>query len=162
MEQTDLIIPSPCNEGWEKMTPRNNGRHCDSCNKTVVDFTNMDAEAIKTYLDSKENQSVCGHFKNTQIKVSRPKHHQFLVDLYLKIESNFKIPVFKTLTLSLIILCMTVIGCNRPKALRGKVAPSHTVKSKKLLGEVAVEKKDTINTDMIEGKVYIKRDTLTK
>ena len=42
---TDLLIPKPCHENWDAMTPRDDGRHCASCSKTVVDLTGLDAEA---------------------------------------------------------------------------------------------------------------------
>ena len=129
MEKSNIIIPNPCDENWDEMTPNEIGKHCGSCNKSVVDFTTMNAEQIKHYLNSSKTQKVCGHFKITQVSVSRPKHHQFLVDLYLKIESNFTAPIFKTLTLSLIILCMTVVGCNRPTRTRttGVIAMPHEI-----------------------------------
>ena len=114
MEKSKIIIPNPCNANWDEMTPNDKGKHCGSCNKTVVDFTTMNDEQIKDYLNSSKMQKVCGHYKIAQVSVSRPKHHQFLVDLYLKIESNFTVPIFKTLALFLIFLCMTVVGCNRP------------------------------------------------
>ena len=114
MEKTNIIIPNPCNANWDTMTLDDNGKYCSSCKKTVVDFTTMDVEQIKHYLDNKKNENVCGHFNSRQVIVNRPKHHQLLVDLYLKIENNFRTPILKTLTLSFIVLCMTIVGCNRP------------------------------------------------
>jgi len=126
MEKSNIIIPNPCNANWDEMTPNDKGKHCGSCNKTVVDFTTMNDEQIKDYLNSSKMQKVCGHFKITQVSVSRPKHHQFLEDLYLKIESNFTVPIFKTSALSLIVLCMTVVGCNRPTTT-GQIAMPHEI-----------------------------------
>ena len=40
-------IPSPCTESWDCMTSTKEGRFCQSCEKTVVDFTRMsDAELL--------------------------------------------------------------------------------------------------------------------
>lgn len=114
MEKTNFVISNPCNADWNKMTPSEIGRNCRSCKTTVVDFTSMTVEQINNYLNSKKNEKVCGHFYNKQIIVSRPKHHQFLVDLYFEIENNFTLPLLKTFTLSFVILCMTIVGCNRP------------------------------------------------
>jgi hypothetical protein len=46
-ESLQIQIPTPCGEDWEQMTKRGRGRHCNLCQKTVVDFTGMtDAEVL--------------------------------------------------------------------------------------------------------------------
>lgn len=62
-----LSIPEPCHENWDKMTPKDNGRFCLSCAKTVVDFTTMLPEEIQHYFISNQGKSICGRFKNTQL-----------------------------------------------------------------------------------------------
>lgn len=39
-------IAVPCHESWDAMTPVNRGRHCASCDKTVVDFAAMTPQQI--------------------------------------------------------------------------------------------------------------------
>ena len=58
-------IPEPCHEDWNKMTPREQGRHCAACNKTVIDFTIKTDEQIIETLESKGD--ICGRFKNQQL-----------------------------------------------------------------------------------------------
>lgn len=60
-----INIPEPCHEDWNKMTPKDQGRHCASCNKTVIDFTKKTDEQIIKSLESKGN--LCGRFKTQQI-----------------------------------------------------------------------------------------------
>lgn len=60
-----IIIPKPCHEDWNKMTPNDNGRFCGSCSKNVVDFTNMLPDEIQMYFQQHNN--VCGRFKNSQL-----------------------------------------------------------------------------------------------
>ncbi len=122
------------------MTLDSNGKYCGACNKTVIDFTTWEVEEIKKYLLTK-NENVCGHFRTLQVAVKRPKHHQFLVDLYLKTDTKFKTPYFKTLTLSLIVLCMTVVGCNRPTT--DQVSTPDEIETK-TTGEVAMPPIDTM------------------
>jgi len=65
-----ISIPEPCHEDWNSMTPDANGKFCNSCRKSVIDFTNKtDAEIHIIMMESKD-EKVCGHFKKTQ--VNRP------------------------------------------------------------------------------------------
>jgi hypothetical protein len=34
-----LSIPAPCEQSWNDMQPALGGRHCNSCSKTIVDFS---------------------------------------------------------------------------------------------------------------------------
>jgi len=61
-----LNIPEPCHENWQQMTPNEQGRHCMSCQKTVVDFTLMSDQEVLDYI-SRASSSVCGRFNNHQL-----------------------------------------------------------------------------------------------
>ena len=63
-----VSVPNPCHASWDKMTEQDNGRHCRSCDKVVVDFTNMSDEEIKNYFRAHQSQKICGHFKSDQVK----------------------------------------------------------------------------------------------
>jgi hypothetical protein len=61
-----ISIPEPCHENWNAMTPREKGRYCTSCSKTVIDFSVMnDDQIIKTIQESTGN--ICGHFYGDQL-----------------------------------------------------------------------------------------------
>lgn len=62
-----IKIPEPCHEGWDTMTPKDKGRFCGSCNKTVVDFTKMDTYQIQDFLQQNKDKRICGHIKQTQL-----------------------------------------------------------------------------------------------
>lgn len=58
-------IPEPCHEDWNKMSPRDKGRHCAACNKTVMDFTSRtDEQIVKTLTNTEQ---ICGRFKTSQL-----------------------------------------------------------------------------------------------
>jgi hypothetical protein len=61
-----LGIPTPCHESWANMQPSEKGRHCVSCQKTVVDFTAMSDQEIIRYM-SKAGSHVCGRLAPDQI-----------------------------------------------------------------------------------------------
>ncbi|KAF2512601.1 energy transducer TonB [Flavobacterium foetidum] len=63
-----ITIPEPCHENWDKMTPKDNGRFCLSCSKTVVDFTSMLPEEIRYYFIQNQDSRICGRFKNEQLE----------------------------------------------------------------------------------------------
>ncbi|MBL7912707.1 MAG: T9SS type A sorting domain-containing protein [Bacteroidia bacterium] len=69
MKTSNLIIriPEPCHEDWNKMEPDTKGKFCNSCSKSVIDFSNKTDLEIKDILLEHKGQKVCGHFKKTQI-----------------------------------------------------------------------------------------------
>jgi len=68
MKQYTLGYSFVCNNKWDNMTPKHNGRYCGDCNKVVVDFTQMkDSEIIEYLL---KNKHTCGILKKNQ--VNRP------------------------------------------------------------------------------------------
>jgi len=61
----NISIPEPCGESWHKMTPVPGGRHCNVCEKCIVDFTqSSDKEIWKAY--QKEGK-ICGQFRADQL-----------------------------------------------------------------------------------------------
>ncbi|RYZ17817.1 MAG: hypothetical protein EOP49_50315 [Sphingobacteriales bacterium] len=49
------------------MTPNEQGRHCDLCCHTVIDFSTWALPDIATYLESRKGEKVCGRFNSTQL-----------------------------------------------------------------------------------------------
>jgi hypothetical protein len=65
-KRIELAIPAPCQQRWQDMKQENAGRFCDSCQKTVVDFTAMTDQQIGAYL-SNQPKNVCGRFAASQL-----------------------------------------------------------------------------------------------
>ena len=63
-----ITVPNPCNENWNSMKPQNQGRFCSSCQLVVTDFTKMDDQEIIQYFRIHQNEKICGHFRNEQLK----------------------------------------------------------------------------------------------
>ena len=63
-----LSIPEPCHENWNEMSPAEKGRFCGSCQKEVVDFTQMTKEEITEFFIKKTSELTCGRFENKQIE----------------------------------------------------------------------------------------------
>ncbi|SDD86121.1 BTB/POZ domain-containing protein [Niabella drilacis] len=62
-----IQIRTPCHENWEAMVPRESGRYCNTCCKTVVDFTGMTPDAISAYLVQHQSQKICGRLTEKQL-----------------------------------------------------------------------------------------------
>lgn len=61
-----LSVPTPCGENWDQMTNTAAGKHCDSCAKTVIDFSFMtDAEIFAVISNSRGK--ICGRFQDNQL-----------------------------------------------------------------------------------------------
>ena len=65
-----VSIQEPCHEDWNKMQPDEKGKFCNSCSKSVFDFSTKTDSEIKDILLEYKDQKVCGHFKKSQ--VNRP------------------------------------------------------------------------------------------
>ena len=63
-----LRIPQPCHENWAAMTPTAAGRHCATCQQTVVDFTHQSDAEILAYLARAAGARTCGRFAAGQLE----------------------------------------------------------------------------------------------
>lgn len=119
----NLSIPTPCHENWDTMLPNEKGRHCLSCQKTVVDFTKMtDTQIIRYFQDYKS--STCGRFLDTQLNrpilqpiITKPQSRfaWLLSALLLPLSSNAQTPQYQD-TLNIIENHETAIAENEEKA----------------------------------------------
>ena len=62
-----ISVPKPCHENWNTMLPEEKGRFCNSCSKTVVDFTTMNTMEVQDFINQNKENNICGHFKQTQL-----------------------------------------------------------------------------------------------
>ncbi len=63
-----LSIADPCHENWDEMTQAEKGRFCASCQKQVIDFTNMSDSQLATFFKKPAGGSVCGRFYHDQLE----------------------------------------------------------------------------------------------
>lgn len=65
MSPTQIHLPKPCHENWNAMTAEEKGRFCQSCHKTVYDFTKSSDRQIIAHLDA--HPKTCGRFLASQL-----------------------------------------------------------------------------------------------
>jgi hypothetical protein len=66
-----LQVPSSCNENWNHMVPEQKGRYCLSCQKSVVDFTQMTDSELIAYFKTLKGPT-CGRFTQSQLNRDIP------------------------------------------------------------------------------------------
>lgn len=91
-KQLQLSIPAPCHEDWDNMTPVDKGKFCGSCQKQVVDFSNMSDRQVAEFFKKPSTGSVCGRFMSDQLErdIEIPKKRI----PWLKYFFQFAIPAF--------------------------------------------------------------------
>jgi hypothetical protein len=147
-ETIGISIPIPCNEDWNKMTPKENGKHCDSCNKIVVDFTTMPTQDILLYFVNNKSQKTCGHFYKDQIGIKHNSFHHYLLNSYCKAD-KLKYKFVRFAAMALISFALIITGCNTS----GKNSDQITGDSTRV---------EQIDTNSVSGKISIESDTSSK
>jgi hypothetical protein len=69
-----INIPNGCTQDWNMMEQRHEGKHCNSCQKTVIDFTLMTDTQLANFF-KKNTSNVCGRFYEDQLdkQIALPK-----------------------------------------------------------------------------------------
>lgn len=99
-----LEIKKPCNENWDKMKIGLVTRHCDVCNKGVMDFTKMNRGEIISYMLSNPNDEVCGRMNKDQFDF----HHD---DIPILIEALRKYRPSNSFMI-LALVCLSLASCS--------------------------------------------------
>ena len=89
-----LQIPEPCHEDWNKMTPVDKGRFCDSCQKAVHDFTGMSDAQLIAFFKKPSTGFICGRFYNDQLDRDFEIPRKRLP--WIKYFFQFTLPIFLT------------------------------------------------------------------
>ncbi|MBC6109886.1 carboxypeptidase-like regulatory domain-containing protein [Pedobacter fastidiosus] len=61
-----ISINNPCNQQWDNMQKNQDGRFCNSCQKSVIDFTEFSDEDLRNWF-TKANENVCGKLNANQL-----------------------------------------------------------------------------------------------
>lgn len=139
--QTYLHIPKPCHEDWDRMTPNQQGRHCESCCKTVVDFEMMTDQQVLNFFSQAKGET-CGRFSNDQLnraleetKVEKKKGWQWFM---ATIASLFFFVSRSNAQGRVIMGKMRISAAEQSKAEQEKQAREKQLQQARKMGEVAV------------------------
>lgn len=141
----NISIKKPCTENWDAMKPDSNGRFCNSCAKTVIDFTEMTVPEISNYLLQNNNSTgICGRMQQSKLTTL-----QFILPRTLFTANKWK----RFLAAACISFSMILFGCQAD--YRTPEQTKNNVEYTK--GKIEV-KSDTVNDTMLGG-IYIPNDT---
>src|SRR4051794_27218772 len=115
-KKIQLQIPTPCHENWDNMNPVEQGRFCGSCQKQVVDFSDMSDRQIAEFFKRPSTGSVCGRFMTDQLdrQIAIPRKQLPWVKYFFQ----FALPAF--------LISLKSSGQSRP--MMGQVANVQCVK----------------------------------
>jgi hypothetical protein len=103
-----ITIPEPCNENWGTMTPNEQGRHCNKCSKTVIDFSAWEPQEIIYYLKAHQSEHLCGRFRNGQLDTPIITIDQFVAHVNHMPLSYLK----KVAVVFLFVFALAATSCN--------------------------------------------------
>lgn len=63
-----IVLTNPCSENWNSMSVDAVGRFCQSCQKSVIDFSSKSDDEIKAFLKDKQGENLCGRFQVHQVE----------------------------------------------------------------------------------------------
>ena len=113
MKERQLHIEKPCLEDWNKMSTNEVGRHCQLCDKTVVDFTQMSPDEISNYLTKKSKERICGRIYSSAHlnEEKKSKNLRWINQLYHRIENGVRYKPVRISLLGALGLLMLLTGC---------------------------------------------------
>ncbi len=144
-QSSKVYVPDPCHEDWNKMTPKEQGRFCDSCSKVVVDFTKMSNDEVKDYLHEHSSQKVCGHFKKTQLDIPP-------IEIKLT-EAHYKLPLISKFLLASFLVFGFNLYTSAQTKTTGEVAPVPV--TIKVEGKTVQTYHTPENLELINGQAVI-------
>ncbi len=147
-----ITIPEPCHENWNKMTPKDNGRFCLSCSKTVIDFTSMLPEEVQHFFIQNQNKNICGRFKKSQldtITIQIPSHILYTQTHYHKM---FLLALF-------VAMGTTLFSCQDKNGNKQKIDKVEVVENPSTATPIV---KDKISKKNLEPDDSLKKTNLVK
>ena len=102
-----LSIPEPCHEDWSQMTLSEQGRFCSSCEKEVIDFTELSRKQIIAKVQ--RGEKICGRYRKDQLATAYFIPQEKPAFKHLGIAAAFT---------SLLALCEPVLGQEQSIAVK--------------------------------------------
>lgn len=97
-----LLFDFQCYEDINSMVKKEDGRHCSSCDKILIDFRSWKNEDIRNYLNENKSEHVCGYFNP----------HQIISDTIIKPKTHSRHSIFHSAHFALLAMAAVISGCS--------------------------------------------------
>lgn len=135
----EIKIGFRCHEEWSKMNVSNSERHCELCNKSVFDFSNLSNEEIFKFLSDRKEEKTCGKFDTYQLtKLNQSIINNNSISSFLK-------PYFFGASIT------TFLACNTSKKI---CDTNHLYENSKFEVVSEIVHPDSTNTILIKGQIF--------
>jgi len=133
----EIKIGFRCHEEWSKMNVSNSARHCELCNKSVFDFSNLSNEEIFKFFTERKGDKTCGKFDTYQL-------YQLNQSLNNNNKSSFLKPYIFGASIT------TFLACNASK----KICETNDLYQNSKFEVVSeIVHPDSTNTFLIKGQI---------
>ena len=99
-----------CPEKWNTMSPTGEGRHCDVCDRIVIDFSAKTNDEIISAIKGNSGKA-CGRFRAVQLKNPFNDRRDRLVRFYQNIAQSSRRYFPKAVLLAFATALLFVSGC---------------------------------------------------
>jgi TonB family protein len=133
-------INEPCSEDWNSMRIGLRSRRCAVCEKSVMDFTQLNRVEIITYLIENSDKKICGRMNYKQFDFQH-EDVPLIVDTLSKKGGNSSF-------LILSLLCLSLSACSEaPPKKTVKENPKVEITEEQTMGEVGITPTNNKSTD---------------
>lgn len=150
----EITIPKPCHENWQTMTPNQKGRFCNSCSKTVVDFTLMNATEVQNYLSKNQDERICGHIKQSQLNSINHRIPSEILQKKMSYKRFFSLAL-------LIVMGSSIISCTGQNGKVRKIDSIEIIDSTYRKIDTSYAKKKATNNEVSIEDVMLEGEMIT-
>ncbi|WP_445711515.1 hypothetical protein [Flavobacterium sp.] len=153
MQKLNLSVPKPCHENWNEMLSEEKGRFCQSCSKTVLDFTGKSNDEIIALFENNKTEKVCGRFRKDQLESIKIEIPEVLLFSQTSFRKSFLLALF-------VVMGTTLFSCkdfNNNVHTLGEVVVIEdsisnnidTIYNKKIVADSAIKQCKTIKNEKL-------------
>lgn len=125
-------IKQSCPADWEKMKIGFRSRHCEQCDKAVIDFTEMSREEMVRYLIENSDQRTCGRMRESQF--------DFHLDDMPVIIDSLSRKGGNIAFLMMALLCASLLSCSTPINVKPENGNNHVHGDMEMvMGKIAID-----------------------